>query len=260
MDRKRGQRIVRDPTERFSDRVDNYVKYRPGYPSGLYDFMYSECCLEVTSVVADIGSGTGISAKPFLERGNPVFGVEPNDKMRLASIDFLGRFDMFAAVGGSAENTGLPAKSVDLALAAQSFHWFCNPDTAEEIRRILRPGGYLCVVWNERDLESDLFHKEYESLIHAYATDYDRVRHDRFSRSDIENAFRQDFAGAFFENAQIVDREGLKGRLSSSSYVPGERSPSYRPMLKNVDLLFDKYEENGRISVSYKTKLFFSKF
>lgn len=260
MDRKRGQRIKRDPTERFSNRVENYIKYRPGYPTELFDFIYGEFGLKKTSTIADIGSGTGISAKPFLERGNTVVGVEPNDAMRNASIDLFIGNRRFSAIKGSAEDTGLRDSSIDLAFAAQSFHWFCNKRAVAEVHRILRKDGLFCVVWNERELALNEFHRDFEALIERYAIDYDQIRHDKFSVVDIENAFQREFVEVVFENAQNLDRKGLKGRLMSSSYIPDEASPVYRSMVENVYLLFDKHEESGRISVSYKTKLYFSKF
>ncbi len=121
--------FMSDTVERFSNRVENYVKYRPGYPREVLDLFRDEMNLTENSVIADIGSGTGISAKLFLENGNEVFGVEPNAAMRGAAEEFLREFPKFKSVDGTAENTNLPDNSVDLVVAAQAFHWFDKDKT-----------------------------------------------------------------------------------------------------------------------------------
>ena len=123
--------------QRFSNRVENYVKFRPGYPPEVLQLFHDEMKLRPDSVIADIGSGTGISAKLFLENGNEVFGVEPNDAMRSAAENFLSGYSKFRSVNGTAENTTLDESSLDFVIAAQAFHWFKPEETHGEFKRIL---------------------------------------------------------------------------------------------------------------------------
>ena len=249
-----------DATERFSDRVENYIRYRPGYPSELFEFLRNEIGLRRDWTVADIGSGTGISASYFTENGNRVYGVEPNLAMREASIAFLEKFNKFIAVDGKADATSLPDKSVDLIFCAQAFHWFCSAETVKEFRRILKPGGFIVLAWNERLLGANRFHREFETFLVGYASDYEEVRHDKLTQKSLEKTFRTDFETVRFENHQVCDFAGLKGRTISSSYMPGEDSPKFGEMIENLECLFAEHEENGRITILYKTIVYFCKF
>jgi len=248
-----------DTVGRFSDRVENYVKFRPSYPAEIFGVFAAEMNWSPESSVADVGSGTGISARPFLERGNTVFGVEPNAEMRRAAEHFLAPFPKFRSIDGTAEATTLPDASVDLVVAAQAYHWFDAPRARDEFERILKPGGFVALIWNERLLDANAFLIEYESLLKEFANDYDQVRHDLIDIARLEHEFRANFALAAFSNAQILDFQGLKGRLHSSSYMPPEtdrRAPALSVKLKT---LFDKYSENGRISLLYQTNIFYTR-
>ncbi|MBA3694922.1 MAG: class I SAM-dependent methyltransferase, partial [Acidobacteria bacterium] len=164
--------------ERFSNRVENYVKYRPNYPGEVLHLFIDEMNLRKDSVVADIGAGTGISARLFLENGNQVFGVEPNEAMRRAAEEFLKDFSNFRSIDGTAENTSLEKRSVDFIVAAQAFHWFDKMKTREEFKRILNSDGFVVLMWNERQLEATAFLKDYENLLIEFGTDYETVRHE----------------------------------------------------------------------------------
>ena len=172
---------------RFDNRVENYVKYRPHYPKAMLDFFRDELNLQKTSIIADIGSGTGISAKPFLENGNTVLGIEPNELMREASRNYLKDFSNFMIINGTAENTTLKDKSIDFIIAAQAFHWFETAKTLEEFRRILQEGGYVALIWNERQLDSNKFLRDYERFLIEFGTDYAEVRHDRITKKNFVN-------------------------------------------------------------------------
>lgn len=249
-----------DTVERFSNRVENYVKYRPGYPPEVLELFESEMELTEGSVIADIGSGTGISARMFLEYEAEVYGVEPNTKMREAAERLLGSFEKFHSVEGTAEATTLPRSSVDIVTAAQAFHWF-DPDAArEEFRRILKPGGWVVLIWNERQLDTDEFHREYEQLLLRYAKDYEKVRHDNINEIMLEGFFGQSFERAVYPNAQVLDFEGLLGRAASASYMPASGDPGFFEMEKDLRGLFAKYAESGRITVFYDTKVFYTKY
>jgi ubiquinone/menaquinone biosynthesis C-methylase UbiE len=206
--------------ERFSDRVENYVKYRPGYPPGVLELFRREMNLRQDSIVADIGAGTGISSKMFLENGNRVFGVEPNQAMRAAAENFLRDFPNFTIVDGTAEKTNLPDNSVDFIVAAQAFHWFDAAKTLSEFTRILRDKGFIALIWNERQLDTTAFLREYEKLLIEFGSDYESVRHDNLDEEIFSAFFQKEFRRKTFQNVQTVDLEGLKGRIHSSSYMP----------------------------------------
>jgi SAM-dependent methyltransferase len=248
-----------DTVERFSNRVTNYVKYRPGYPSEILQVFRAEMNLTENSVVADIGSGTGISARIFLGNGNRVFGVEPNASMREAAEEFLKDFPKFTSVDGTAENTNLPAASVDLVVAAQAFHWFDREKTPAEFRRILREDGFVALIWNERQLDTNDFLRAYEELLKKYGTDYEKVRHDNLDKEVFEKSFRAEFSLKTFLNVQTLDFDGLKGRMLSSSYMPSETDPRFEPMITDLKRLFDKYAESGKIQILYSTNIFYTR-
>jgi SAM-dependent methyltransferase len=245
--------------ERFSNRVTNYVKYRPGYPQEILEVFRAEMDLNESSVIADIGSGTGISARVFLENGNAVFGVEPNAAMRAAAEEFLRAFPKFQSVDGTAENTNLPDNSVDFVVAAQAFHWFDREKTPAEFRRISRPGGFVALIWNERQLDTNDFLRGYEELLKKYGTDYEKVRHDNLDRQIFEKSFQAEFSSKTFLNAQTVDFDGLKGRILSSSYMPAENDSLFEPLVKELKRLFEKYAESGKIQILYSTNIFYTR-
>ena len=245
--------------ERFSNRVENYVKYRPGYPKEILQVFRDEMNLTENSVVADIGSGTGISAKVFLENGSAVYGVEPNAAMRAAAAEFLKDFPRFESVDGTAEKTNLADASIDLIVAAQAFHWFDTEKTPAEFRRILRAGGSVALIWNERQLETTDFLREYEELVKKYGTDYEKVRHDNLDKAIFEKAFEAEFAKKTFLNVQTLDFEGMKGRILSSSYMPSETDARFAPMNAEMRGLFEKYAESGKIQILYSTNIFYTR-
>ena len=246
-----------DTVERFSNRVEDYVKYRPNYPSGVLDLFRGEMNLQTSSIVADIGSGTGISAKVFLENGNTVFGIEPNAAMRCAAENFLRDFPNFKSVEGTAENTNLPDKSIDFIVAAQAFHWFDKAKTRAEFKRILEDNGFAVLMWNERQLDSTAFLRGYERLLLEFGTDYETVRHENVTKETLRDFFRTDFEQKTFSNAQTVNFEGLKGRMLSASYIPTAENPRFQKMLENLESLFAEHAENGRIEILYDTKVFY---
>ncbi len=248
-----------DTVERFSNRVENYVKYRPGYPNEVLDLFRDEMNLRENSVVADIGSGTGISAHLFLENGNKVFGVEPNTLMRKAAEDFLHGFPKFKSVDGTAENTRLPDNSVDFIIAAQAFHWFDKEKTRPEFNRILRVNGFVALIWNERQLDSNLFLRNYEELLKKFGTDYEKVRHDKIDKEILKVFFQSDFSSKSCLNAQVLDFEGLKGRMLSSSYMPSETDARFEPMVIELWRLFEKYAKSGKIQLLYNTNIFYTR-
>ena len=249
-----------DTVHRFSNRVANYTKYRPGYPPQVLDLFKTGLGLTEHSVIADIGSGTGLSTKPFLENSNTVYGVEPNAAMRVAAEEYLKKFPNFVSHDGTAENTNLDDASVDFVIAAQAFHWFDAEKTGTEFQRIIRPGGYIALIWNERQLDTTEFLREYENLLLTYANDYEKVRHENIDQEKLGAFFQSEYKRATFPNEQVFDYEGLRGRLLSSSYMPAEDSPSYPALEKELKALFAKHSEHGKIKVFYDTNIYYKQY
>lgn len=251
---------MKNTVERFSNRVENYVKYRPHYPPKILEVFRNEMNLSNSSIIADIGAGTGISAKMFLENGNEVFGVEPNAAMREAAKSYLQNFPKFRAIEGTSENTDLPENSVDFVVAAQAFHWFDREKSRIEFRRILKKNGFVALIWNERQLDTTDFLKEYENILIKFGTDYEKVRHDHLDEKIFQDFFKKDFSQKTFLNVQNVDFEGLQGRILSSSYMPSEESDFFAPMNTELRYVFDKYAENGKIDILYNTNIYYTQF
>jgi SAM-dependent methyltransferase len=248
---------VSQPTERFSSRVENYIRYRPGYPSPLLDLLRSDCGLTQQSVIADIGSGTGKLTELLLNNGNKVFGVEPNEAMRLAGEQLLRNYPRFVSVAGSAESTTLPTASIDIATAAQAFHWFQPEKARSECARLLKPSGWAVLIWNDRQLQTTPFLRDYEQFLLDFGTDYNEVRHDK-AEAAIQAFFAPNkFSFASFPNRQIFDYDGLRGRVLSSSYTPEPDHPTFAPMLRRLEELFQTHATDGQISFDYETKVFY---
>jgi SAM-dependent methyltransferase len=244
-------------TARFSDRVDDYVRYRPDYPSALIEWLQREQGVDAAWRVADVGAGTGISSKMFLDAGYRVTAVEPNAPMRAAAERWLQAYENFDAVDGKADATGLPDASVDLVTVAQAFHWFDQETTRREFARILRPRGLAAIWWNSRRLTGTRFLEGYEALLQQFGTDYASVA-ERYTDDERMRAwFGAGFRGsARFEHAQRLDFEALRGRLMSSSYAPQAGHPQHEPMLRELRELFDNCAEQGTVSFDYDTRIF----
>jgi len=248
---------VQNATQRFSSRVDNYVRYRPGYPREVLNLLKKECDLTTESIIADIASGTGIFTRVLLENGNRVFGVEPNAEMRRAGEEFLRSYPRFTSVAGTAEATTLPDHSVEIVTAAQAAHWFDREKARGEFIRILKPGGWCVLLWNERRTDSTSFLREYEQLLLTYGTDYEEVRHER-TTAEIAGFFSPTpFELSTLEMRQEVDYAGLEGRLLSSSYTPTPEHENYEPMLRELQRIFDEHQINDRVSLDYNTLVYY---
>jgi len=246
--------------ERFSDRVANYIKYRPSYPQVVVDTIISECQLGKTHTVADIGSGTGIFSKLLLDRDFDVIGVEPNESMRKAAEHQLSYYEKYSSVDGQSECTNIASSSIDLITAAQAFHWFNREKTKQEFSRILKPGGYLALIWNQRKVDQP-FHKEYDSILRKYATDYNSVNHMNISDEDIAGFFYPGKVATFdFKNSQQFDLIGFLGRMQSSSYTPKVNTREHETLMKVAEDLFHRYEASGTITFEYDTRLYLAQW
>lgn len=245
-----------DATQRFTDRVQNYVRYRPGYPQEMIDCLKAETGLTADTLVADVGSGTGILTRLFLDNGNTVFAVEPNDAMRAAAEGDLSNYGGFQSIDGTAEATTLPDGSVGLVTAGQAFHWFDPRASRVEFARILRPGGVVALVWNMRRHTEPGFMAGYEMMLQSFGLSYNDVKQSS-RMSDITRLYGNGYTKRAFNNEQVFTFEGLKGRLMSSSYAPPPGHELHEPMLTELRELFNYYQQDGLLTVRYETRLYF---
>lgn len=249
-----------DSKRRFSDRVEHYIRNRPGYPAEVVQTLVAEAALCAKSVIADVGSGPGMSAVPFLELGATVYGVEPNEAMRTAAEERFRERTNFRSVAGTAEATTLPDASVDFVVAGQAFHWFDAPKSRTEFARILRPGGWLVILWNSWNPDATPLLRDYENLLLRYGTDYKQVDHRNVGGETIRSMFEPaSYQERRFAHAQMFDYAGLKGRLLSSSYIPLAEHPEYAPMMAELRRIFEAHESGGRIRFDYETTMHFGR-
>lgn len=245
-------------TERFSDRVDDYVKYRPDYPLSVLDCLRTNCGLVATAVVADIGSGTGKLTQLLLDNGNRVYAVEPNDPMRLAAENLFADNPQFISIKGTAEQTTLADQSIDLITVGQAFHWFDAAKTRVEFMRILKPNAAVALIWNTRRVDGSPFMQAFEKLVLTYSLEYKIVHHSS-NNHKVDWLFGSGYQLCTLSNQQIFDYVGLKGRVLSSSYTPMANQPQHVPFMRELQRLFEEFEENGRIQFEYETRVYYGR-
>jgi SAM-dependent methyltransferase len=242
-------------TARFSDRVADYVKYRPDYPPALVDVLKNNAGLPAGGIIADIGSGTGKSSLPFLKNGHTVYAVEPNGPMREAAEAILHDYPNFISVEGTAEDTGLISGSVDLVFSGQAFHWFDREKSRREFERILKPGGIICLVWNVRN-DTEGFGRAYEQLLSENLEEYGQVNHKNIGADEIAGFFRpRPLHTATLPNQQWLDLDGLKGRLKSSSYCP-RSGPLHEKLMNALEALFREHSRDNRVAFEHETQVY----
>ncbi|HYW74927.1 MAG TPA: class I SAM-dependent methyltransferase [Pyrinomonadaceae bacterium] len=246
-----------DPTKRFTNRVENYLKFRPRYPREILPLLESECGLTPAAVVADIGSGTGFLTELFLQHGNQVFGVEPNAEMRSAGERLLEKYDSFTSVDGTAEATRLPGNAIDLIAVGQAFHWFDQAAAKVEFQRILTPAGWVMLVWNGFSIETSAVVRGYHELLLKFGTDYRKVSSE-IDMCDIDSFFSpKQYRRARFPYRQTFDFEGFKGRLLSASYAPQPNEPNYPEMIAELQGIFEANEKDGKVDFDYETAIYY---
>ena len=240
------------PTERFSDRAEAYARHRPGYPHAILELLQHECMLSEQSRVADIAAGTGLLTKVFLEHGNPVVAIEPNAAMLAHLAGLRAEYPRLSMQAGTAEATGLPDASVDLVTVAQAMHWFDLQKARQEFARILTPGGWCVIVYNERRRNGDAFHDGYEKLLQTYGDDYQEVQGKHLSEEECAAFFQPcGMKRIVLQNSQELELEGLTGRIVSSSYMPTEKDARYPALREAIGALFEENQIAGRVRLEY---------
>lgn len=252
------QNVSPDPIKRFSNRVSNYLKYRPHYPKEIISYLISKGIVKRDSTIADMGSGTGILTEIFLKNGNPVYGIEPNNEMRKAGEKYLKKYSNFISIKGTAEKSKLRKNSIDIITAGQAFHWFEFKKAKSEFKRILKPGGCVILIWNTKK-NSTPFLKSYNNLLLKYGTDYELVRQETVGDEILSVFFDKGYKSLSFYNEQIMDYKSLKGRLLSSSYIPLRNDKKFREMILELKAAFDKNQKKGKVIFKYGTRVYIGK-
>lgn len=242
-----------DSKERFSNRVSNYVKFRPTYPDEAINFIIGQSGITPNSIIADIGSGTGKFTKLLLDKGIKTIAVEPNRNMREAAEKELSGYSNFTSVNASAEETTLGNQSIDVITVAQAFHWFDRDVCKAEWRRILKPVGRVVLIWNRRDYSSE-FMREYQNAIMKYHGETPNETHDKINKA-VFDAFYAEYETVHFKWSQQFDFDGLWGRAQSSSYSPVAGHPNHELLKSALKSLFDQYNQNGIINFEYDTEV-----
>lgn len=243
-------------TGRFSNRAENYAKFRPGYPDELFLFLEEQVKLEANASIVDIGSGTGLFAEPLLRHGYSVLGIEPNEDMRKAGEERLKQYQFFNSSSATAEQTGLDDRSVDLITVAQTFHWLDPEATRSECRRILKEDGHIVLAWNKESNRTE-FEQKYSELRNRYRVE--ELGPTRIDPVAINTFFAPQHAEVnSFVNKQYLDFDGLKGQLLSKSYTPLPGHPLYDEMITELIHLFVTYNEHGKVKIEYETLVYWA--
>ena len=241
---------------RFNNMGKIYAQFRPCYAQEFIGYLYSRVGLDKNSVIADIGSGTGILTRQLLEMGSRVFAVEPNTDMRSVAEADLGGFSGFVSVSGSAENTTLSDCSVDFITVAQAFHWFDMQRFKAECRRLLKPGGKVVLVWNSRDRTCELV-RENDAVNKKYCPKFDGFSgglRGADGDSDLKDFFAGDCEVKAFRNDLSFDEQGFIGRNLSSSYAPKDVDEHYHDYITELKALYEKFSRNGQLFMPNVTR------
>lgn len=238
-----------DTTKKFDGRAGDYTVSRPSYAIELIDCLYSNYGVTETSVIADIGSGTGKFAKHLLEKGSEVYCVEPNDDMRCVAECELCGYTNFHSVQGNAENTTLGNGFVDFITTAQAFHWFDVKKFKQECMRIIKNNGKVFLIWNVRDNE-DLLNQELHQIYSKYCPNFVGFS-GGIEKDDqrIKEFFNGQYDYVAFDNPLYLDKERFIARSLSGSYSLKEGDKEYEEYIEALISVFDKYANNGVVSI-----------
>lgn len=244
--------MTKPPTERFTDRVDDYKQYRPRYPAAIIDLLARDCHLSRDAKIADVAAGTGLLAEIFLAHSNYVTAIEPNARMREACATLQSIYRRLQCVDGRAEATGLSDRSVDFVTIGQAMHWFDLPRARAEFVRILRPNGWCVIAYNHRRRSGNSFYEGYESILNQFGVDYQQVRNEHLTNERLREFFHPaSMRQHTLQNVQTFDLEGLKGRILSSSYMPQTDHELYELLQRKIESLFEACHTDGSLRMEY---------
>jgi len=244
-------------TERFTDVVEDYNRYRPGYPAFIMEALEKNYKIEKDYVIADIGSGTGIFSRLFVEKEYMVYGIEPNDRMRKKSEQEFAMNSNFKAIKSTAEKILLADKSIDIVTVAQAFHWFETEKAINEFYRILKDKGMIVLVWNERKKKDNHFGPKYERLLRKYCPDYEETNHKKFTYENIKEIFKGNSIDLYMiDNFQELNINSFIGRVKSCSYCLKEDHKNYYPFMEKLNELFNAFQSQGIVKFDYNTVMY----
>jgi len=242
---------------KFTGLGKTYAKFRPNYPQSFIDYLYSGVGINKESIIADIGSGTGILTKQLLEQGNKVFAVEPNKDMRIIAEADLSIYENFTSVNATAENTTLESSSVDFITVAQAFHWFDESRFKKECNRIIKPNGKVTLVWNSRDTDADVV-KESDAILKKYCPNFKGfsggMRGTEDENTHYKNFFNGEYITKTFQNDITFDLDGFIGRNRSASYALKEDEKNFTEYIEELSECFYKHVINGIMTMPNLTR------
>lgn len=236
-----------DPTSRFSERADAYARFRPDYPAAAIEAIFAAIGMEHPRI-ADVGAGTGISARQLAARGARVIAVEPNDAMR-QRIPLVHGIE---TAGAPAEQLPFADGSLDAVTAFQAFHWFDPEPALAEFQRVLRPGGVIALVWNERD-DADSFTARYGRAVRKASKDHPAERRLDHAAPFVASSRVTGRRLLVFRHEQRLDAEGLVGRLRSTSYIPQSGEEWDRLHLEIEEAWSQFHDAYGFATLVYET-------
>jgi SAM-dependent methyltransferase len=244
--------MLPNPPERFTGRVESYRRFRPRYPAAIVDLLRRECNLDSEAAIVDVAAGTGLLTEVFLDAGFQVTAIEPNEEMRAVCAELRQSYPKLRCIPGTAEETDLSAYSADLITVAQAMHWFNLEGARAEFQRILKPGGYCAVIYNHRRMGGDAFHDAYERLLRTFGVDYASVQMQHVDEARLVQFFAPaEMKSVTFKNSQALTREGLEGRIRSSSYIPQPGHERFAEMQAEITRIFDEHQSEGRVNIGY---------
>ena len=249
-----------DPENLFAGKASIYSRYRPGYPREIIQILEEETGFNNDWKVADIGSGTGILSGLFIENGNTVYCVEPNYEMQSEALRRYDNLGNHIPVTGTAEHTNLREQSIDLIVAGQSFHWFNTDLAKEEFGRIIRPGGFAALIWNNRSEDEGTFSREYDKICVKYSRNYHGTGSTAITEETFQNFFTHGYRRYNIQNYRQIDQDGVVGRYLSAIYALKPEDSDYGIAMKSLMDLFRRFQKDGKVTMEYTTEIVIGKF
>lgn len=240
----------------FTGRADYYVRSRPSYPNAVMKILRENHGFTSDLIVADIGCGPGILSRIFLQNGNEVFCIDPNEEMLSSAKRLLSEFGKVKFLRTFAEKTGLDNNSVNVISAGQAFHWFTPEETRNEFKRILKPPGLMILLWNDRTDRPGSYNAEYERIVKKYSPEYHRSGSLALDSKAIQDFYGSGFTSYELRNSQSLDFDGTLGRYLSASYAIGSNNSDYETLLRELEEAFESYQVNGKVAIEYKTRIY----